>query len=149
MDAGLEGIVAAETCLSDVRGEEGRLIVRGLDLEDLVARCGFEATAALLWSGFAEPEMDAAAVKRTLAEARVATGKLIPHFVEVADGLQSVEALRLGLSMLPEETAVPAHLRARTRRSVKPSGCLPSMVPRYPGSSRLVQRSLAFALQSS
>lgn len=112
MDAGLEGIVAAETGLSDVRGEEGRLIVRGLDLEDLVARCGFEATAALLWSGLAEPEMDEAHVARALGAARVETGRLIPRFLEVSGDMHPVEALRLGLAMLPEEAAVPAHIRA-------------------------------------
>ena len=35
MDAGLEKIVAAETVLSDVQGAEGRLIIRGQDVEAL------------------------------------------------------------------------------------------------------------------
>ena len=35
MDSGLENIVAAETVLSDVDGQAGRLIIRGLPVETL------------------------------------------------------------------------------------------------------------------
>jgi citrate synthase len=48
---GLEGVVAAETVLSDVDGEAGRLVIRGHDLEAL-ADWTFEDVTALLWSGF-------------------------------------------------------------------------------------------------
>jgi citrate synthase len=47
MDAGLEATVAAETILSDVNGLEGRLIIRGYELDHLVANMGFEAVTAL------------------------------------------------------------------------------------------------------
>jgi citrate synthase len=53
---GLEGVVAAETVLSHVDGEHGRLIFRGHDIEELAGRTGQEAVAALLWDGFAEAE---------------------------------------------------------------------------------------------
>ncbi|MFN4089502.1 MAG: citrate synthase/methylcitrate synthase [Alphaproteobacteria bacterium] len=111
MDAGLEGVLAAETRLSDVRGEEGRLIVCGFDLETLVARFGFEETAALLWTGATDPAMDGDAVREALAAARMETGALLPRFAAATDGLSPIEALRLGLSMLPEEAAAPAHIR--------------------------------------
>ncbi len=48
---GLEGVLAAETVLSEVDGEAGRLVVRGYDLEAL-AGWTFEQAVALLWSGF-------------------------------------------------------------------------------------------------
>src|SRR5665213_981280 len=48
---GLEGVVAAETVLSDVDGEAGRLVIRGHDLEAL-ADWTFEDATSLLWSGF-------------------------------------------------------------------------------------------------
>ncbi len=46
---GLENVVAAETMLSDVDGERGRLIIRGRSLDDLVAGSTFEQTTRLLW----------------------------------------------------------------------------------------------------
>jgi citrate synthase len=49
---GLEGIVAAETVLSEVDGEAGRLVIRGCSLDDLAGRVGFEDVAHLLFQGF-------------------------------------------------------------------------------------------------
>jgi citrate synthase len=45
---GLEGVVAAETCLSHVDGERGELVVAGHRLEDLTQR-NFEDVVTLLW----------------------------------------------------------------------------------------------------
>src|SRR5215472_12253377 len=49
---GLEGVVAAETVLSDVDGAAGRLIIRGHSLDEIAGRWTLEDAAALLWSGF-------------------------------------------------------------------------------------------------
>ncbi len=49
---GLDGIVAADTVLSDVDGEGGRLVIRGRTLDELVGKWAFEEVLALLWSGF-------------------------------------------------------------------------------------------------
>jgi citrate synthase len=43
---GLEGVVVAETELSDVQGEAGRLIIAGAEVEQLAGRVGFEDVAA-------------------------------------------------------------------------------------------------------
>jgi citrate synthase len=48
---GLDGVVAAETVLSEVDGDAGRLVIRGRSLDDL-AGWSFEAVTGLLWSGF-------------------------------------------------------------------------------------------------
>jgi len=52
MSQGLEGVVAAETVLSDVDGLGGRLTLRGHGLGELAGRIGFEAMARLLFDGF-------------------------------------------------------------------------------------------------
>ena len=49
---GLEGVVAAETVLSDVDGAAGRLVIRGHSLDEIAGRWTFEEVTALLWSGF-------------------------------------------------------------------------------------------------
>jgi citrate synthase len=49
---GLEGVVAAETVLSDVDGAAGRLVIRGHSLDEIAGRWTFEDVTALLWSGF-------------------------------------------------------------------------------------------------
>ena len=47
--SGLDGVIAAETTLSDVDGEAGRLIIRGRSLDELVAGYRYEDVLALLW----------------------------------------------------------------------------------------------------
>jgi citrate synthase len=51
---GLEGIVAAETVLSEVDGQAGRLVIRGHALAELAGRIPYEDAAHLLLDGFFE-----------------------------------------------------------------------------------------------
>lgn len=48
---GLEGVVAAQTRISKVMGEEGRLIYGGYEIEDLARNTSFEEVCHLLWFG--------------------------------------------------------------------------------------------------
>ena len=49
---GLEGIVAAETVLSEVDGEAGRLVIRGFPIEQLSGHMSYEIVVHLLLDGF-------------------------------------------------------------------------------------------------
>ena len=52
MSDGLEGVVAAETVLSEVDGAAGILIVRGRSLDELAGHATYEDVVALLFEGF-------------------------------------------------------------------------------------------------
>jgi citrate synthase len=68
---GLEGVVAAETEVSEVDGGNGRLIYRGGYLiEDLAPVATFEEVAYLLWHGELPTEVELEALKRQMAAAR-------------------------------------------------------------------------------
>ncbi|HET7419675.1 MAG TPA: citrate/2-methylcitrate synthase [Candidatus Dormibacteraeota bacterium] len=68
---GLEGVVAAETSISEVDGANGRLIYRGGYLiEDLVPVVGFEEAAYLLWHGELPNEGQLEALQKQMAAAR-------------------------------------------------------------------------------
>jgi citrate synthase len=54
MSDGLEDVVAADTVLSEVDGKAGRLIIRGLTLDELAGRTTFEDLVHLLFQGFFE-----------------------------------------------------------------------------------------------
>ncbi|MGB3808930.1 MAG: citrate synthase/methylcitrate synthase [Parvibaculum sp.] len=111
--AGLDNVVAAETALSHVDGEAGRLVIAGYDLEVLVASHDFEAAAALLWrTAGLDPAPDESAVRRQLGEARVAAFRLVPLLLASTKGLTVTEGLRAGLSLLSDEGDLPAHIRA-------------------------------------
>jgi len=51
MNSGLDGVIVAQTILSEVDGERGRLIIRGYPVEELAGKVPFEAAAAKLRDG--------------------------------------------------------------------------------------------------
>lgn len=112
---GLDKVVAAETALSHVDGEAGRLIIAGYDIEALVATHDFEAAAALLWATAGlDPAPGAESVRADLGEARVAAFYLVPVLLTATRGLTVTEGLRAGLSLLADDDAsgMPDHIRA-------------------------------------
>jgi citrate synthase len=68
---GLEGVVAAQTAISEVDGANGRLIYRGGYLiEDLAPVAGFEEVAYLLWHGELPDRTELDELRRQMAAAR-------------------------------------------------------------------------------
>jgi citrate synthase len=49
--AGLRGVVAAQSSIGDVNGDEGKLIYQGYDIHDLAEHATFEEVVFLLWNG--------------------------------------------------------------------------------------------------
>jgi len=70
-DAGLSGVVVAETRLSDVDGEGGHLTIAGHDAENLAGRVCYEAVLGMLLAAAGGPETSEADLRRRLGEARV------------------------------------------------------------------------------
>ena len=71
MSDGLEGVVAAETVLSEVDGQAGRLIIRGHELDELAGHVTFEQVTRILWAGFFDnlpDDLAPAATSETLRE---------------------------------------------------------------------------------
>src|SRR5580704_5837569 len=71
MSDGLEGVIAAETVLSEVDGEAGRLVIRGCSLDQLSGHATFEEVVHLLFDGFFDDLPDQAALTAALGRARV------------------------------------------------------------------------------
>ena len=109
VDSGLDGVIVADTVMSEVDGEAGRLTVRGHAVEELIATRGFEGVAALLWEGYAEGGGEEAAVRDGLAAARVQAFAQVPKLLAATRGLNPVEALRVGIGMLPDSARTPHH----------------------------------------
>jgi citrate synthase len=110
MSDGLEGVIAADTVLSEVDGEAGRLIVRGRSLDQLAGGTSFEQVTRLLWDGFFEhlpddlaPALGAARLEVFAEVAALDTGLLDRTPIEgmraltarLADGDDLAVALRL------------------------------------------------------
>jgi citrate synthase len=99
MDAGLEQVTAAETVLSDVDGEAGRLIIRGHDLEALAGARPFEEIVHLLWRGFFDDLPQPAVLGAALGQARV---RAFAQVLPALPGLNAVERLRAALALTPD-----------------------------------------------
>jgi citrate synthase len=122
--SGLEGIVAADTRLSDVDGERGRLVIAGADVERLAVECSFEQVAARLLAA-ADPVSARTTVELedAVAEGRVAAFALLPKLRAALSATDAMVALRGAVAQLSEVDApaligavglfVAAHARLR------------------------------------
>ncbi|HZH12126.1 MAG TPA: citrate synthase/methylcitrate synthase [Microvirga sp.] len=107
MSIGLDDVIAAETVLSHVDGEAGRLVIRGHDLEELAGHVSFEDTTAMLWDGLVPGMSDPRAL---FGEARERAFRTLSPLAENLSGLTPVEGMRLLLSALPDSDRNPASL---------------------------------------
>ena len=106
MSDGLEGIIAAETALSHVDGEAGRLIMRGHDLDSIAGHLTFEETAALLWQDLVTPALSGAEIRAVLGEARQQIWQRLDTLLPLARNLTVMEGLRLVLASLGDDDTV-------------------------------------------
>lgn len=91
--SGLDGVYVADTHLSEVDGEQGRLIVAGERIEDLAGRVGFaELVDRLLGIG------DVAAVEAQLAEGRQRAHAALPGLGDALQRSDGMDALRAALA---------------------------------------------------
>jgi len=97
---GLEGVVVAETELSDVDGERGELIVRGHRIESLVGHVTFEQTVALLWTGVLPDAHGNRTWQQRLGAARARAFTLIPSTGDAMRMPDGMDALRAALAHL-------------------------------------------------
>ncbi|NIX76779.1 citrate synthase/methylcitrate synthase [Microvirga terricola] len=100
MKLGLDDVVAAETILSHVDGEAGRLIIRGHDLEALAGRVPYEEAVAMLWDGLVPSS--GSDLRALIGAARVRAFARFAPMASHLSGLTPVEGMRLLLASLPD-----------------------------------------------
>ena len=108
MDSGLENVVAAETILSDVDGQNGRLVIRGWPVQLLAASMAYEDAAHLLWQDFFEDLPDVPELGARLGAARVEAFDLV---AKIPDGLDIIRFLRTGWSLLEDDESLYSAIR--------------------------------------
>ena len=86
---GLDGVVVADTRLSEVDGNAGRLVIAGEDVERLGGTASYEHVAAALWG------VDVGAAQRALGEGRVMAHACIAGLGDALardDGMDAIRA---------------------------------------------------------
>jgi citrate synthase len=93
---GLEGVVVSSTNISHVFGEEGRLVYRGYDIQQLASTATYEEVSFLLWNGHLPKEDELQTLEarmrssRTLPPAAERTLRALPRETNPMDALRTV-----------------------------------------------------------
>jgi citrate synthase len=97
---GLEGVIANETRLGDVRGQEGQLIYCGYEINELAGKVSFEEVIYLLWKNRLPKQAELAELKQQLAEERELPAQVIEFIKSTPRTALPIDVLRTAVSML-------------------------------------------------
>ncbi|HYZ72084.1 MAG TPA: citrate/2-methylcitrate synthase [Chthoniobacterales bacterium] len=97
---GLEGVIANETRLGDVRGQEGQLIYCGYEINELAGKVSFEEVVYLLWNNRLPKQAELAEFKRQLADERELPPQVIEFIKSTPRTALPIDVLRTAVSML-------------------------------------------------
>jgi citrate synthase len=97
----LDGVIAVETRLSHVDGQNGVLVIGGYELKELAGRVTFEEAAHLLWTGHLPSASEAEALSREMAGLRALPESTMTILREAATrGAPPIDTLRMACSTL-------------------------------------------------
>ena len=94
MAIGLDEVIAAETVLSEVDGNRGKLIIRGRSLDDLAARETYEGVMAMLFEQFLDEPAPPQHWQSALGAARVAVFQHLGSADAALLALEPIDAMR-------------------------------------------------------
>src|ERR1700748_2446620 len=97
---GLEGVVATDTRLGDVRGQEGQLIYCGYDINELAGKASFEEVIYLLWHNKLPSRSELAELKGQLAAERKLPEQVAEFLRTAPPTALPIDVLRTAISML-------------------------------------------------
>lgn len=111
MSDGLEGVIAADTVLSEVDGEAGRLVIRGCSLDQLSGRVPYEAVVHLLFDSFFDELPHVGALTQALGQARAEVFGHVAALDADLRRLTTIEAVRALMARLPDGDDLATALR--------------------------------------
>jgi citrate synthase len=118
---GLEGVVANETRIGDVRGQEGQLIYCGYDIHELAGKASFEEVIYLLWHNKLPNRAELEDLKRQVGGERQLPEQVIQFLKSTPKTALPIDVLRTAVSMLglhDPSIAIDNSLEASTRRAI-------------------------------
>ena len=98
--AGLEGVIAAESRICFIDGEQGILAYRGYDIHTLAENATFEEVVFLLWNGRLPSADELAGLKKSLMEERGLPVPVIDFLRDLPQQVKPMDVLRTAVSML-------------------------------------------------
>lgn len=131
--AGLEGIVAAQSSLSDVNGEEGKLIYAGYDIHDLAQHATFEEVIYLLWKGKLPTAEQLATLKSQLNREAGLPAEIIEIIRLIPKNANPMDVLRTAVSALGlyDPDGADNSIEANVRKAVRLTAKFPMIVTTF------------------
>ena len=98
--AGLRGVAAATSSISDVNGEKGELIYQGYNIHDLAQHASFEEVVFLLWNKRLPNRAELSELEQSLRVAYGIPAELIALMKRFPREADPIDALRTAISAL-------------------------------------------------
>ncbi|GGN12970.1 citrate synthase [Halarchaeum nitratireducens] len=135
---GLEGVLVAESGLSYIDGDEGRLVYRGHTIEDLARGASYEEVLYLLWNGELPTESELDAFASDMAAERAVDDDVLGTVRDLAEADEvPMAAVRTAVSELsafdPDATedADPTDRKANLAKGKRLTAKLPTLVAAF------------------
>jgi citrate synthase len=130
---GLEGVVAAETALSLVDGQESKLYYRGIQVHELVENSNFEEVAFLLWNGALPKAAELADFTKKLASQRVVRPEALDVLKKIPKTAHPMGVLRTVVSLLGlfDPSADGIDLENNRRKAFCLVGAFPTVIAAF------------------
>ncbi len=130
---GLEGVLVAESDLSFIDGDAGRLSYRGYDIQDLAHETSYEEVLYLLWHGNLPDRDELDDFAESMAGERTLEDGVLTTVEELADNDEDpMAALRTSVSQLsatdPDADADPQDREANLRKGRRITAKLPTVL---------------------
>jgi citrate synthase len=127
---GLVGVVAAQTALSSVDGQNGVLTYRGINIHDLAGRARYEEVVFLLFHGQLPNAKDLAAFQKELAANRKLPKAVLEHIAGAPRKATPMDVLRSAVSLLSyyDKETEDISLEATRRKAVRLVAQFPTIV---------------------
>lgn len=97
---GLEGIIAAETRIGDVRGQEGVLLYCGYDINELAGKASYEEVIHLLYHNRLPNQAELDKLTRALRAERELPQGVIDYLTSAPKTARPIDVMRSAVSML-------------------------------------------------
>jgi citrate synthase len=104
--AGLEGVVATETKLSMVDGQNGVLIIAGYPIEEIANKVSIECLATLLWTGHLPSKEESEGIQHDLSGYRALRPETL-EIIKTARNAPPIDALRMACATLSLDVSNP------------------------------------------
>ncbi len=125
MSNGLKGVVAAQTRISHIDGQKGKLIYRGYDIQNIAQEYSFEEVAFLIWNGRFPTRIELSELSKQIRDKR----KLTKEMKAIMDVLPSnMEYMGVLRTVISAEGTLHYQWKPNLAQSITLTAIIPTII---------------------